>query len=86
MSRTLVAIVAVLAVVTVLYLAIPQEVRYEISRTQPKFTYPESNGIVGRFIDGVEQSMIYPIEFLTGLSVIAVISAGVVIYWRNIHD
>lgn len=86
MSRTLVAIVAVLAVVTVIYLTLPQDMRYEIVRTQPRFTYPESNGILGRFIDGVEHSMIYPIEFLTGLSIVAVFSVGMIMYWRSIHD
>ena len=85
MSRTLVAIVAVLAVVAVLYLTLPGEIRYELAR-QNQFSYRESNGIMGRIFDGMEQSIFYPIEFLTGLSIFAVFSAGMVIYWRSIHD
>jgi hypothetical protein len=85
MSRTLVAIVAVLAVFAVLYLTLPQDMRYDLARTH-QFTYQESNGILGRFMDDVENFMVYPIELLTGLSLVAVFSAGMIMYWRSMHD
>jgi len=86
MSRTLVAIVAVLAVFAVLYLTLPQDMRYEIARTQPRFTKPESNGIIGRFMDGVKQSMWYPVEFIAILSAIIVGTSCMAIYWRSVRD
>ena len=86
MSKTLVAIVAALAVFGVLYMTMPAGLPGTGSSMQLNGLPPEGNGMAGRFVEFVAEYTWHPLQFSLGLSFIVALSAGMVFYWRSIQD
>ena len=86
MSKTLVAIVAALAVSAVLYMAMPSGLPGNGASMQLDSLPPEGNGMVGRFLDVVAEYSWQPLQFSLGLSFIMALSGGMVFYWKRIQD
>lgn len=86
MSKTLVAIVAIMAVFAVLYVTAPAGLRDVGAGTRLSGMPSEGNGLVGRLVGFLAESTWNPLPFYLGLTALAAVSGGLVLYWISIKD
>ena len=84
MSKTLVVILAAMAVFAVLYVTAPAGLAGP--GTQLSGMPREGNGLVGRLVDFLAESSWSPLPFYLGLTAFTAISGGLVLYWISIRD
>jgi hypothetical protein len=86
MSKTLVAIVTVMAVFAVLYVTAPDGLVDMGTGTQLSGMPREGNGMIGRFGGFLAESTWNPLQFYVMLSALAALSGGLALYWVSIRD
>ena len=86
MSKTLVVIVAVVAIFVGLYVTAPAGLQDVGAGTQLSGMPSEGNGLIGRFVGFLAESRWNPLPFYLGLTAFAVVSGGLVLYWIGIRD
>ena len=82
--KTLIAIIAVLAVFAGLYLAFPAGIFME--SVPDTGVVREDNGIVGRFIDGMGYLYWNPALFALFFVLLGTGSIGIAKYWKSVKD
>jgi hypothetical protein len=89
MNKTLVLIVAVVAVFAVVYLAAPDVLdglRETGQGTRLSGMPKEGNGLIGRLIDFLAESRWNPMPFYLGLTTFVAVFGGLILYWVSIRD
>lgn len=86
MSKTLLAIVAVVALFAASYMFMPSTMDWLKENYRPVEMPYENNGIIGRMFEGFADLYWNPGVMAFSLATLGLATTGLVYYWRNVED